>query len=324
MDAPQGTPRAAPGLIVAAFLAVYVIWGSTYLAIKVSLESLPPFLTAAARFMLAGAILFGVALARGDAAPGRAQWRSALLVGGLLLLGGNGGVMWAQQRVPSGLASVLIAMVPIFVVLLEALWSTKQADRPTLGMGVGALIGFAGVALLVGGGRASPGAVDLLGAVALLCSAFSWALGSVTSRKVALPASPILSTACQMLAGGALLAALGVAQGEARTIDLGAVTLRSWLAVGYLTLFGSIVAFSAYVWLLKNVAPTRVATYAYVNPVVALLLGHFVADEALAPRTLVAAGLTLVGVCVIVTAKGRVKAAPPAASATSEPARCAR
>jgi drug/metabolite transporter (DMT)-like permease len=311
MDAPRG-------LIIAAFLAVYLIWGSTYLAIKVSLESLPPFLTAAGRFALAGAVLYVVGLARGEAGPTRAQWRSAALVGGLLLLGGNGGVMWAQQRVPSGLASVLIAMVPIFVVLLEALLS-KQGERPTLGMAVGVLIGFAGVALLVGGGRGAPGAVDLLGALALLCSAFSWALGSVTSRKVALPPSPMMSTACQMLAGGALLAVLGLAQGEARTLDLGAVTLRSWLAVAYLTLFGSIVAFSAYVWLLKNVAPTRVATYAYVNPVVALLLGTFVLKEALHPRTLVAAGLTLVGVCVIVTAKGRAKPATPAPTPCPRP-----
>lgn len=309
MDAP-----ASRGLIVAAFAAVYLIWGSTYLAIRVTLETLPPFSTAATRFLLAGALLYAYARLRGHAAPERGHWRGLAFVGGLLLLGGNGCVVWAQQRVPSGLASVIIASVPIFVALFDALGSRaggRPGAAPTRAMFAGVLLGFGGIALLVTARSGAVGAIDPLGAAALLCAAFCWSLGSVGSRRVSLPPSLLVSTACQMLCGGALLAVASAFTGEWSRIDLSRASGRSLVAVGYLVVFGSIVAYSAYVWLLRTVAPTRVATYAYVNPVVALLLGWGLADEALHPRTLGAAGLTILGVVVIVTARSAKKVEAP-------------
>lgn len=308
-------PRAPRGLVIAAFAIVYVIWGSTYLAIKVALETLPPFAIASVRFLIAGALLYAVARARGEAAPERRHWPGLALVGGLLLLGGNGGVMWAQQHVPSGLASVVIAMVPIFVAVFDAFG--EKGTRPGPAMLGGVALGFGGIALLVLGGRGLPGSIAPIGALALLGSACSWALGSVCSRRVALPPSLLVATACQMLCGGALQGVASLATGEWSRVDLGAASSRSVLAIAYLVVFGSLVAFSAYVWLLRVVAPTRVATYAYVNPVVALLLGWLVAGEALTPLTLAAASLTIAGVVVIVTARATPKAAaaPPLAPA---------
>lgn len=316
MDAP-----ASRGLIVAAFAAVYLIWGSTYLAIRVTLETLPPFSAAAARFLLAGAILYAYARLRGHAAPERGHWRGLAFVGGLLLLGGNGGVMWAQQHVPSGLASVIIASIPIFVAVFDAVASrgSERAVAPSPAMILGVLLGFGGLVLLVSARTGTSGAIDPLGAAALLCSAFCWALGSVGSRHVSLPPSLIVSTACQMLCGGALLAVASAFTGEWAKIDPSRVSGRSLLAVSYLIVFGSIVAYSAYVWLLRTVAPTRVATYAYVNPIVALLLGWGFAGEELHARTLGAAGLTILGVVVIVTARS-AKAAAPKVEAPTAPA----
>lgn len=303
-------------LVVAAFAAVYLIWGSTYLAIKVTLETLPPLSAAALRFLAAGALLYAFARARGHAAPERRHWPGLAFVGGLLLLCGNGGLSWAQQVVPSGLASVVIAAIPIFVVVMEAV--SGQGERPGPVMFLGVALGFGGIALLVtsrgdaGGGASGP--IPPWGAAVLLFSAFCWALGSVGSRRVALPPSLVVSTAGQMLAGGALLVAASGVAGEWARIDVARVSARSLVAVAYLIVFGSIVAYSAYVWLLRVVAPTRVATYAYVNPVVALALGWGFAGEALEARTLLAAGLTILGVVVIVTARAaRAAGAPPGA-----------
>lgn len=310
------TPTAPRTLILAAFAAVYLIWGSTYLAIKVTLETLPPLSAAAARFLTAGALLYAFARARGHAAPERRHWPGVIFVGGLLLLGGNGGVSWAEQRVPSGLASVIIASVPLFVAVMEAVAGRGERPGPAMFAGVG--LGFGGLAVLVTAKAGAPGAVAPSGAVVLLGAAFCWSLGSVGSRRVALPPSLLVSTACQMLAGGALLVVASGLLGEWPQIDLQRASARSLLAVGYLVVFGSIVAYSAYVWLLRAVAPTRVATYAYVNPVVALGLGWGFADEALSPRALGAAALTILGVVVIVTARGvraAAATAPPSAPA---------
>jgi drug/metabolite transporter (DMT)-like permease len=314
MDAPRG-------LVIAAFTIVYVIWGSTYLAIKVSLETLPPFAIASVRFLIAGALLYAIARARGDAPPERRHWPGLALVGGLLLLGGNGGVMWAQQHVPSGLASVVIAMVPIFVAIFDAFG--EKGTRPSPAMIAGVALGFGGIALLVLGGRGLPGSIAPIGALALLGSACSWALGSVCSRRVALPPSLLIATAGQMLCGGALQGVASLTTGEWARVDLGAASWRSLLAIAYLVVFGSLVAFSAYVWLLRVVAPTRVATYAYVNPVVALLLGWLLAGEQLTGLTLGAAALTIAGVVVIVTARASTKQEPviEPAPETSAPAR---
>jgi drug/metabolite transporter (DMT)-like permease len=290
--------------VVLAFLAVYVIWGSTYLAIRIAIESLPPLLMAGVRFIVAGGILYLWARARGVPAPRRVQWRSAAVIGGFLLLGGNGGVVWAEQRVPSGLTALLIAAVPLWMSLLA--WLRGMAGRPTGRIGAGLLLGMLGVGLLVG--LRTPegtGNVDPTGAVVLVLASLSWAWGSLSSRRADLPSSPFLATAMEMLCGGVLLLLAGLARGEAAGLDLGAITPRSVLALVYLLVFGAIVAFTAYIYLLGATTPARVSTYAFVNPVVAVFLGWLVAGEPLSARTLVAAAVILTGVVLIVTASPR-------------------
>lgn len=310
---------AAPRLlIVAAFAAVYLIWGSTYLAIKVALETLPPLAAGAARFLAAGAALYAFARLRGHPAPAARHWPGMALVGGLLLLGGNGGLSWAQQHVPSGLASVIIASIPLFVTLIEALRpGADPRDRPGVTTFAGVAVGFGGIALLVTARHGAPAEVPPGGAAVLLGAAFCWALGSVGSRHVPLPPSILVSIAGQMLAGGALLVVASGVAGEWPRVDLAGASARSLGALAYLVTFGSLVAYSAYVWLLRTVAPTRVATYAYVNPLVALVLGWGLAGEALSGRAVAAAGLTIAGVVVIVTARATrpapTGAAPPTA-----------
>ena len=290
--------------LLAAFAAVYLIWGSTYLAIRFVVEDLPPFLAAGARFLVAGAILYAFARTRGLPGPRRAEWKAGLLVGGLLLLGGNGGVMWAEQRVPSGLAALLVSTVPLWVVLLE--WIGPERRRPRFLTLVGVGAGLAGVAILVGPSNLlGGGGVDLVGGLVLILASLSWAIGSVVSRRLALPASPRMATAVEMLAGGGLLLVAGIVAGEPGRLDLAGASAGSWLALTYLIVFGSLVGFSAYVYLLKVADTTKVATYAYVNPVVALILGWWLADEALALRTFLAAGVILGAVALITTVRGR-------------------
>lgn len=286
--------------VVAAFAAVYLIWGSTYLAILYAIQTLPPFLMAGVRFIVAGAVLFAWAWLRGARGATLVHWKSAAVVGGLLLLGGNGGVVWAEQRVASGLAALLVATVPLWMVLLE--WLRRGGVRPDGRTITGVALGLAGLALLVGpnaflgGGR-----VDLLGAGVLVLASLSWAVGSLYARRAPLPGSPLLATAMEMLAGGALLVVLGLATGEAGVVDPAAVSLRSWLALLYLIVFGSLVGFTAYIWLLGVSTPARVSTYAYVNPVVAVLLGWALASEPLTPRMVVAAAIIVCAVAAITT-----------------------
>ncbi len=306
---PAPAPETPPSrlLVLLSFAAIYVIWGSTYLAIKWVVASAPPFLAAAGRFLLAGALLMAWSTARGAAWPTRREWTGAAIVGVLLLLGGNGGVMWAGKRVPSGLSSVLIATIPVFMVVLEGVLGTgtRASNRTRLGVGVG----LAGVVFLMAPSLASQGAgtIDRGGALALLSSAGLWTLGSLLARRVALPKAAASASGAEMLTGGAALLVFGLAAGEGSTLDLSAVTARAWLAWGYLVVFGSIVAFSAYSWLLSVVAPTRVGTYAFVNPVVALLLG-VVAGEALSGHTIAACLVIVAGVVLTITGK----AVPPA------------
>ncbi|MGD2070505.1 MAG: EamA family transporter [Gemmatimonadota bacterium] len=296
--------------VASAFAAVYVIWGSTYLAIRFAIETLPPFAMAGVRFLVAGGVLYlWTRRVRGAAPPGRAEWRSAVVVGGLLLLGGNGAVVWAEQFVPSGLTALLIATVPLFMVLID--W-VSGGERPTALVIVGVLWGLAGVGLLVSGegfGGGSPAA--LVGGLAVLGGSLAWATGSIYSRRAPLPPSPRLGTAMQMVAGGALLLGTGVARGELAGFDAGAVTLRSALALAYLVVFGSLVAFSCYIWLLRVVSPARVSTYAYVNPVVALFLGWALAGEPLGPGILLAAAVILSAV-MLINVVGRVRRRTPA------------
>lgn len=297
-----------------AFLAVYVLWGSTYLAIRFAIETVPPFVMAGARFVVAGAILYAWMRWRGASAPRPSHWRGATVVGGLLLLMGNGGVVWAEQRVASGLAAVLIAVVPFWMVLFD--WLHADGTRPGLAVLLGLVAGFAGVALLIVPGEfAGAGHVDPLGAAALLFASVSWATGSLYSRRAPQPASLLLAAAMQMLVGGALLLAAGTVTGEWARLDLGAVSVRSVLSMGYLVLFGSIVGFSCYTWLLKATTPARVATYAYVNPAVAMLLGWGLGGEPLSSRALLAVAVIVGAVVVITTARARrgSRAAEPVA-----------
>jgi drug/metabolite transporter (DMT)-like permease len=290
--------------VAAAFAAVYVLWGSTYLAIRFALESLPPFWMASSRFLIAGTLLYVWARRRGEPAPTRIHWRSALIVGGLLLMGGNGGVVWAEQRVPSGLAALLVATVPLWMVMLDG--AGRGWRRPPVQVLLGIGLGLAGVALLVGPGKFAGGlGVDPLGAGALLLGALCWATGSLYSRRAPLPPSPLLGTAMEMLGGGACLAVAGLVSGEWGRLDLAAATPRSLLAVGYLVVFGSLVGFTAYVWLLRVSTPPLVATYAYVNPVVAVLLGWAFAGEPVTARTLVAAAVIVGAVVLITTYRAR-------------------
>ncbi len=285
--------------LVVAFAIVYVVWGSTYLAIRFAIETLPPFLMAAARFLTAGTVLYVWArLAAGAAKPGRAQWRSAAIVGSLLLLGGNGLVVWSELRIPSGVAALLGGTTPLWMVLID--WLRRGGVRPTGQVVIGLLCGLVGLVWLIGpDSLAGGGRVDLLGAAAVMVGCLTWATGSIYQRHAPMPASPSLSTAMQMLTGGVGLLVLGSALGEFHDVNVAAFSLRSVLGFLYLVVFGSIIAFSAYVWLLRASTPARVSTHAYVNPVVAVLLGWALADEPLTPRMLVAAAVIVIGVALI-------------------------
>jgi drug/metabolite transporter (DMT)-like permease len=307
------TPRTAPNpwLVVAAFGAVYVLWGSTYLAILFAIETLPPFWMAAARFLTAGAALYAWTRWRGAPAPKLVHWRSAFVVGFLLLVLGNGGVVWAEQRVPTGLTALLVATVPLWMVFLDG--AGRGWRRPRGQLLVGVAIGLAGVALLVGPGRFAGGeGADPLGGLVLLVASLCWATGSLYSRRAELPPSPFLGAAMQMVAGGAGLVAAGFLHGEAATLDLAAASARSLGALAYLVVFGSLIGFTAYIWLLRVSTPALVSTYAYVNPVVAVLLGWAFAGEPVTPRTLLAAGVIVGAVVLITTARSRPGAATPA------------
>ncbi len=301
----EATERNAPGheeapgtwRLVGALAAVYVIWGSTYLAIRFAVETLPPFLMAGVRFAVAGAILYAISRAGGAQRPTLRQWRAAAIVGALMLLGGNGGVVWAVQFVPSGLTALLIAITPLWMVLLD--WAMR-GPRPT------ALV-LAGIGLAVGGvavltfrpGYAGPDAVSPIGAIVILAATVAWAIGSLYSRRADLPASQRLTTALTMLAGGAWLIAAGLAGGELARLTDAQVSMRSTLALLYLILFGSLIAFTAYLWLLRATTPARATTYAFVNPIVAVLLGWLLAEEALSSTVVISTALIVAGVVLI-------------------------
>ena len=295
--------RAPRSLVVMNFAAVYLVWGSTYLAIRYAVETIPPFLMAGTRFLISGAILYLWTRSRGEARPVRANWRAAAIIGFFLLVGGNGGVVWAEQRVPSGLTALLVASVPLWVVLLE--WA-GGAQRPTGRVWLGIAIGFVGLGILVGPSEVLGGnSVDGWGAAALVGASVTWAIGSVASRRVDLPRSPLLGTGMEMLTGGAMMLLVGLAAGEWRDLDLAAVSRESWIGLAYLTIVGSLVGFTAYIWLLHNVEMAHASTYAYVNPVVAVFLGWAIAGEPLSARVLVAAAVIVAGVVFISTGKQR-------------------
>ncbi|MEW5926699.1 MAG: drug/metabolite exporter YedA [Gemmatimonadota bacterium] len=298
----SGAGTASRAQVVAAFAAVYVVWGSTYLAILFAIETIPPFLMAGARFLVSGAALYAWTRSRGAPRPTRANWRAAAVVGAFLLVGGNGGVVWAEQRVPSGLAALLVATVPLWMVLLD--WWRGGGARPRGRTWAGIAVGFLGLGILVGPAELlGGGAADPLGAGVLVLASVLWAIGSVYSRRAALPESPFQATAMEMLAGGALLVLVGSAAGEWGRLDPAAVSGRSLLALAYLVVFGSCVGFTAYIWLLRHVEVAKVSTYAYVNPVVAVFLGWLLAGEPVTARTLAAAAVIVVAVAFITSSR---------------------
>ncbi|HEY8485568.1 MAG TPA: drug/metabolite exporter YedA [Longimicrobiales bacterium] len=297
----RGGPSRA--LVIAAFAAVYLIWGSTYLAIRFGLETLPPFLLGAARFLVAGAILYGWARWRGAARPSRAEWGAAAWIGALLLLVGNGAVVWAEQRVASGVAALLVATVPFWMVVVEAV--RPGGVRPNRRVKVGLVVGLFGLALLTGPGQlvGGGGGVDLVGAAVLLVGSLGWSIGSVYSRHARLPSSPLLATGMQMLVSGACFLVISGLAGELAGLRVEAISLRSILGLAYLIVFGSLVGFTAYGWLLRVSTPARVSTYAYVNPVVAVLLGWLLGGEPLTARIVLAMVIILGSVALINTAR---------------------
>ncbi len=312
--------------IIIAFAALYLIWGSTYLGIFFAIQSIPPFLMAGTRFLLAGFIMYAVALWRSEPNPEAATWKTALIVGGCLLVCGNGGVTIAEKWVPTGLAALLVATVPIYIALLG--WLTGAAPRPTALVGLGLIGGFIGVGVLVGPAFAAPsnGAHNYfaVGVSILLVSSFLWSVGSLYSRRAKNAPSVFIGAGQQMICGGALLLFLGFVTGEQHGFSLHRVT---WLSLGafiYLVLIGALVGYTAYFYLLRHCDPAKVATYAYINPIVAILLGSAFAGEILTMRTLLGAGLIIGSVAIVIMAQQMKMKGSQAMPAVIAPADCPR
>jgi len=290
--------------VLLAYAIIYFVWGSTYLAIRVGVLEMPPLLMAAIRFLTAGLLLYGWTVWRGERTPSARQWASISLLAFLIFAVDYGLVFWAEQRVPSGVTAIMMATISAFMALAEIAFLRTQ--RLTLRLSVALLIGLAGVAVLVSRSLDLGGApIDTLGAGALLVGAVAWAVAAVFARTQPLPDSKFLSSGAQMLVGGAMLALASFALGEFKDFHPLAVSAAAWFSLIYLIVPGSIIAFTAYVWLLHRESPTRVGTYAYVNPVVAVLVGYFVGGEALGARTLLGALFVLVSVVMITTAKSK-------------------
>jgi drug/metabolite transporter (DMT)-like permease len=289
-------------VLIAAFAAVYIFWGSTYLAIKYAIETMPPFIMAGSRFLVAGGLLFAVALFSKDfERPTWRHWRSSLIIGTLLLLGGNGGVVFAEKYLSSSLAALLVATEPFWIVILSWLW--LRNGRPTGRVVLGLIAGFAGVAMLVVGQSSGSAGTStyyqIMATVAIIIATMCWAGGSTYGLRAPVPRSAVLSAGMQMLSGGAVLMAVSVPKGEWSAFSLSQISAASWLGLGYLIVFGSLIGFTAYSWLLKNAQPSMVATYAYVNPVIAVLLGWSIADEAITVPILVGAAFVVVSVILV-------------------------
>jgi drug/metabolite transporter (DMT)-like permease len=286
-----------------ALLALYIVWGSTYLAIRFAVETIPPFLHASMRFLISGAILYIWRRAAGDPPPSLGNWKSTAIVGAALLLGGNGLVAWAEQTVPSGIAALMIATSPFWLTLFEAL--RAGGTKPTWQAILGLVIGFGGVFLLIGPAEITGGgqSIDRFGSILLLLAPFFWSLGSIYARGADMPKSTLLSTGMQMLTGAVALFLVSLIKGELTDFNPALVSMRSWLGLLYLITFGSLVGFVSYGWLLHNASVSLTSTYAYVNPVVAVLLGSLFADEILNGRILVAAAIIIGSVVLINSAR---------------------
>ncbi len=287
-------------LTLICFGVIYFVWGSTFLFIRIGVQEVPPLMLAAMRFLVAGIALFGWMLARGERGPSRREWGSVAILAFLIFLVDYGCLFWAEKRVPSGVAAVLLATIPAFMALAEI--TILRTQRLTVRLGFALLVGFAGIAALTSSSLHLGGApVDRFGALALLTSAVSWSIASSLTRKLPLPSSKPMSSGAQMLAGGVFLALASAGFGEFHGFHVSAVSLHAWIALAYLIVAGSIVGFTAYLWLLHHYSPTKVGTYAYVNPVVAVILGYFFGGEPLGLRTIAGTVCVLVSVLVITT-----------------------
>jgi len=287
-----------------AFAIIYFVWGSTFLAIRVGVREVPPLVLAAMRFLIAGAVLYGWMLARGERSPTAREWTSASLLGFAIFVLDYGMLFWAEERVPSGIAAVMLATIPAFMALSEIL--ILRTQRLTVRLGAALLIGLAGVAVLVSRSLNVGGApIEKLGAAALIFASISWSIASILTRKLPLPESKVMSSGAQMLAGGVFLTLTAAAFGEFRNFHPSAVSREAWFALAYLIVAGSIIGFTAYVWLIHHESPTKVGTYAYVNPIVAVLAGYFFGGEALSSRTILGTLSVLVSVMVITTTRAK-------------------
>jgi drug/metabolite transporter (DMT)-like permease len=306
-----------------ALLALYIVWGSTYLAIRFAVETIPPFLQAGLRFFISGAILVIWRRLAGDEMPTGRQWKSLAIIGTLLLLGGNGLVSFAEQRIASGVAALIVGTVPLWLVLIEAL--RPGGVRPTWQAIAGLIVGFGGIYLLIGPSELTGGLrFDLIGTVAVIIASLLWSIGSIYSRSAELPKSALMMTGSEMLAGSIPIFIVSLFLGEWNNFSLAQVSAQSWLALLYLIAFGSMIGFVSYVWLLQNAPVSLVATYAYVNPLVAVFLGNWFAQEPLTPRTLLAAGIIIGAVVVINSArqaKAKTEARQPVPKTRTEPRR---
>ncbi|MCB9853197.1 MAG: EamA family transporter [Phycisphaerales bacterium] len=305
--------------LVGAFAIIYVVWGSTYLAIRFAIDSLPPFLMAGGRYLIAGAVLSLIVRNRSDERLSLSNLRAAFIIGTLMLLGGNGLVCWAEQSVPSGVAALLIATVPIWMVMLD--WLICRGPRPGIATMIGLILGLTGIYVLVGADSFKSEPIDRWGAIALLSACVFWTLGSLYSRRAALPKSTLLATGFEMIGGGLSLLIVGTLNGEWMLIRPESITLKSCLALAYLIVFGSIIALPAYKWLLTVCPPGRAATYAYVNPVIAVSLGAMLAGEALSLRVILACSVIVIAVVIITRSSVRRSPAfepPPAESPADE------
>jgi drug/metabolite transporter (DMT)-like permease len=307
--------------IIIAFAALYLVWGSTYLGIRFAIETIPPFLMAGARFFIAGVIMYAIAWSQGIGKSNWANWRTSLIIGACLLLAGNGGVTISEKYIDSGLAALIVAIVPIYIVILG--WVSGMASRPTPIVWLALVGGFVGVGILFGPAlhfSSNGGRYPAIGMSILLVSSFIWSAGSLYSRTAKHAASPFLTAAQQMLCGGRLLLLVGIATGEMRHFHPSSISILSLASFVYLVIIGAVVGYTAYIWLLRHCDPAKVATYAYVNPIVAVLLGAAFAGETLSLRILVAAGLIIGSVALVITAQQLRARAEPAIGATIEPA----
>ncbi len=290
--------------ILLAFAIIYLVWGSTFLAIRIGVREVPPFLLAAIRFLVAGLVLYGWMITRGERSPSGRQWMSAFLLAVLIFVLDYGLLFWAEQRVPSGIAAVMMATIPVFMALSEIAFLGTQ--RLTVRLAFALLVGIGGVAVLMSHSLNLGGTpIDRAGAIALIIAAMSWSVASALTRKLPLPPSKVMSSGAQMLAGGVLLAFTAAALGEFHNFHPAAVSRAAWLALLYLIVAGSIIAFTAYVWLIHHESPTKVGTYAYVNPVVAVLIGYFLGGESLGLRTVLGTLFVLISVVVITTTRAK-------------------